>query len=397
MFCWELGGGLGHITKAILLAEQLLDEGCEIVFAFKDLADVHTLLPSDEYRLVQSPIWQRKLSGAQEPASYPELLLHFGFGSSSGLKGLCRAWRDLFQAFNIDMIVADHAPNAILAARTQEIPVVLYGNGFFSPPPVTPIPPFRTTRGDDQRRLAECELIALRSANECLLSFDAKPLQKLSDLSNSHKNLLCTVAELDHYAPRDNATYCGPVYVDQVGGKITWHENQARKKRIFAYLYAHMEGLDALLDALSETDAEIALFCSGIAPELRKRHESGRFQFISGLVNLEAVASECDLFACGGTDTAYCAIFNGLPVLGVPVVQEQQISAERIKAAGAGLWAPPGSDARHWKKLLHQLLTETSFKQNASTFARKYQSLTPEIALNQIASEILDQLSSSKP
>lgn len=262
MFCDELGGGRGHIAKAALLAEKLLDAGCEITFASRDLAEVHALLPMAEYRLVQSPVWMQQPAATDEPASYAELLLQAGFASPAGLVGLTRAWRSLFQAFRVDLVIADHAPNALLAARIQGVPAALYGNGFFAPPPVSPLPPYRTWESCPPERLASAESLALQSANRCLRSFGAPEMTHLHELLAVDESFLCTVPELDHYQGRESSRYCGPVYVDQVGGTPVWPAipGTPAPKKIFACLDAQMPGLEAILRSLAASGAVVLVY-----------------------------------------------------------------------------------------------------------------------------------------
>jgi len=390
MFCWELGGGLGHVTKAVLLAERLLDEGCSITFAFRDLAEVHALLPMDDYRIVQSPVWGRTLPGAGAPASYAELLLHFGFASPTGMAGLCRAWRSLYQAFSIDLVIADHAPNAILAARTLGVPAVLYGNGFFAPPEQKPLQPYRSSPGQ-QVRLAAAEELALRSANNCLTTFGSPELDHLSELLQVERSFLCTVPELDHYLGRERGEYCGPVYVDRIGHRLAWSgaTDGQPGRRIFAYLKAQMAGLPDLLSSLAACGARVAIYCAGIDPELIRQYSATSLQFVNGLVNLQDVVETVDLLLCGGTDTAYCALFNGVPVLSVPLTMEQRITGERIEAIGAGLCVPLGRGADQWSAAIDRLLSQESYAAAAKTFAQRHEGQTPDAAITHIANQCI--------
>ena len=77
MYCWELGGGLGHLARFAPWARELAARGVEIVYALRDLAAAARLegLPPGER--VQAPVLLRgPLAPGFEPASYAEILLY---------------------------------------------------------------------------------------------------------------------------------------------------------------------------------------------------------------------------------------------------------------------------------------------------------------------------------
>jgi hypothetical protein len=52
------------------------------------------------------------------PLNYADILLRFGYADSNDLLGLVVAWRELMRLTGFELVLADHAPTAILAART---------------------------------------------------------------------------------------------------------------------------------------------------------------------------------------------------------------------------------------------------------------------------------------
>jgi hypothetical protein len=204
VICWELGGGLGHLVKGAMLARRLLERSCTVSFAVRDLASAHPLLPEDHYCLVQAPYFDGQLHDWAPPADYAELLLHAGWGQASGLQARVRGWRGLFDALNADLIIADHSPTAVLAARTQGVPCVQWGHGFGVP--TRPWPVFRTWEPTPVERLAQVRQHVLTTVNAVLGQFGEPGLDAPDQLLNTAACFLTTWPELDHYPDRGSAT-----------------------------------------------------------------------------------------------------------------------------------------------------------------------------------------------
>jgi len=112
LFAWELGGNLGHVMRMRTVARALRERGHDV--------SLHKE-PSPRSSAPDLP---------REPASYPEILLHYGFADPAALTDGVRRWRSLYAQAAPDLIVFDHAPTALLAARGLGIPRVLLGTGF---------------------------------------------------------------------------------------------------------------------------------------------------------------------------------------------------------------------------------------------------------------------------
>src|SRR5690606_4495882 len=94
------------------------------------------LLSPVDGAVVQAPVWWEPSLPSERPygaASYADVLAMFGYASREGLGALVAAWDNLFAAFMPDLVVADHAPTALVAAAGA-IPAVAIGNGFTLPP-----------------------------------------------------------------------------------------------------------------------------------------------------------------------------------------------------------------------------------------------------------------------
>src|SRR5471032_621470 len=130
LFSWELGGNLGHITSLVMLARALRARGHEVAFALKHLRGAAGLLKQHGFAFFQAPVVQARAADLpRDPASYAEIMLLHGFGDAEGLIAATLAWRNLFGLLRPDLIVFDHSPSALFAARGLGLPRVRFGMG----------------------------------------------------------------------------------------------------------------------------------------------------------------------------------------------------------------------------------------------------------------------------
>lgn len=384
VICWELGGGLGHLVKGAMLARLLLERDCTVSFAVRDLASAHPLLPEENYCLVQAPYFDGQLRDWAPPADYAELLLHAGWGEAGGLRARVRGWRGLYDALNTDLVIADHAPTAILAARTQGIPTVQWGHGFGMP--TRPWPVFRTWEATPVERLAQVRRHILTSVNTVLNHFGEAGLDAPEQLLETAACFLNTWPELDHYPGRGNADYCGPLWPAGIG-EPPW-QGESNRPRIFAYLRPNLPGLPAVIQALAALDADILIHLadrSGLdLPAALPSH----LRFTDRLIDIHAVARNADLVLCSGTDTLHGMAVRGIPTLALPMNAEQRMGAERLLAIGAGLCLVPSATPDFLAAVadaLDQLLHQPAFRQNASRLQSAYENRDSDAALAAIA------------
>ena len=191
LFAWELGANLGHITPLLVLAQVLRERGHEVVFALRDIRNCAALLEARGFPFLQAPIGSGRAKDiAADPASYPEMLLRYGFADPQGLLAAARAWRNLYATVAPDLIVFDHSPIALLAAHDIGLPRVLYGMGFVSPPRVSPMPSFRPWENIPAARLEASEARALEATNTALKALGAQPLGALHELFDVEEDIL---------------------------------------------------------------------------------------------------------------------------------------------------------------------------------------------------------------
>lgn len=393
LYAWELGGDLGHISTALPLLLALRARGHEVAAALKDLSQAQAVLGRHGIPMLQAPVWLEPPKNLPEPPlNYAEILLRFGYLDAAGLHGLVSGWRTLYQALRPQLVIADHAPTALLAARGLPLATATFGTGFCSPPRVAPMPNMRPWLAVAQERLAESEARALAAANGVLAAAGAAPLVALADLFRGvGTDLLATFPELDHYSGRGDARYFGAVLSPSQGVIPQWPEGDGKK--VFAYLKPAYGRLQSVLDELAQLPCRVLAYCNGLTPALLSRYDSPRFRFSAAPFDMDAVARECDAAIChSGHGATSALLLAGRPLLLLPMQLEQFLLSSAVKRLGAAVVVHPEVRDEDIPGKCRRLLADESLALQARAFAGKYQAVTQEKILDAMAEACEDAL-----
>ena len=145
LLAWELGSGLGHVVRLAPVARELRDAGHECVFALRNPRAAAQTSIADGFTIVQAPL-AVPMKSAGPLGSLGDVLATIGYADPGRLEPLLRGWEGLLSELGIELVVADYAPTACLAALGRT-PVVAVG-GSFTLPPVHAghFPPFQPGR-----------------------------------------------------------------------------------------------------------------------------------------------------------------------------------------------------------------------------------------------------------
>lgn len=370
VMCWELGGDLGHVARLRPLAEALRLRGHRVSFILRETVAAERLLDPGPYAWLQAPLQAVPVSPACIPTRHlPHILHNVGFHDEQALLGRMRAWRSLYAALKPDLLVFDHSPTALLAARGLPVKRIVLGTGFGVPPQAIPLPAFDAA--DPPASTDAVERQILDRANAALRVFGQAPLARFVDLYEADASLLFTLRELDHYPERADGDYWGPPLQD--GGETPiWPA--ATGKRVFAYLKP-FKTLPALLETLKQAGLPTLVYASqGQLPPETPPH----IRHTAKPVDLTRVTQESDLVIChAGHGTVSAALLAGKPLLLLPLNIEQRMLATRVHTAGMGLSAP-ALMPEGMRQKLSRLLEEASFTSTARTFAERYAALAVE-------------------
>lgn len=394
LYAWEFGAGLGHVGAFLPLGRALRDDGHRVEWAVVHTTAAARLLSPEGFRWFQAPSFT-EAARPGPPLSYADILLRFGYASPDDLRGLTGAWRSLMQATGAELVLADHAPTAVLAARTLDIPVMLFSNGFTVPPHVRPLPNMRPWQPIPEAPLLALEDAALTSVNAVLADFGRPPLDALCRLFEVAEETLITFPELDHYDGRGPARYWGSLPSAGGGMPVAWPDIPG--PRLFAYLRPECRHHESLLSALHSLGLPAAIYFPDRPAGLRERYTAPHLVYLDRPADLAQMAHEADLaitYSSLATTTAF--LFAGKPLLLLPWHLEQFMLARRVGEMGAALVVNPEQPADDLRPPLLRLLNEPSFRDNARAFAAKYADFDQDQVLTNLVRRIEDILSTQK-
>ena len=395
LYAWEFGSAFGHVGAFLPLGLRLREQGHAVRFAVAQVGAATSLLGRHGFTWLQSPV-SPELRFDRPPLSYADILLRFGYANADSLMGLTVAWRELLSLTGTRLVMPDHAPTAVLAARTLGIPILTFSYGFCVPPPVSPTPNMRPWTQIDPALLAQIDGAVLRSMNQVLTHFGRSPLSSVSALFGVEEPSMMTFPELDHYAhSRGPATYLGCLISSLSGAAPVWPPGKG--PRVFAYLRREVRHAETLLAALGGLGyPSIVVFPD--APDdvlARNRHPNVAISRVpletSGLI---AGADIAVTYAGHGLTTAF--LLAGKPVLLLPGQLEQFTLALRVQEMGAGLIVDPEKPAVDLPQKLQRLASDPVFSGNAQAFAKKYAAFPQETVIGNLVRRIEDMLSPQK-
>jgi UDP:flavonoid glycosyltransferase YjiC (YdhE family) len=371
LFAWELGGGLGHLGPFRPIAERLAARGHEITIAASDVERAHSVFASQPVKIVQAPICTKTYKGiADPPLNYAEILMRYGYLDAPLLAGLVSGWRGLLDLTRADVLVADHAPTALLATRGRGTPRLAFGSPFCVPPPVSPTPAMRSWIEVPRERLENSDASVLEVINGALPS-GAPRLAALHEIFEGAETLMIGIPEIDHYWPRNPADYLG-LYSGVVGtGKPDWPEGDG--PRIFVYLHADYRHIDAALTALAASPARVVIYLLGGTPALREKYSRPRLAFSATPVDLTAAVADSDLCVSQGNfSTVMSTLRGGKPMVLLPTQLEQYLLAARLVKLGLAELVHPESGSLDIAGTLARALANPSLARAARDFALRH-------------------------
>ncbi|MGE5626139.1 MAG: glycosyltransferase [Bacillota bacterium] len=373
VMCWELGADLGHVARLKPLAEALAARGHEVSFIVRENLPAERLLDPARFRWYQAPFQTEAVPAPMAPTlSFAHVMHNVGFNRPQAILGRIHAWRNLFTSLKPDLLVFDHSPSALLAARGLKTRRVVLGTGFGIPPDTSPWPPFDAADAGADVRGAEESIRA--NINEALKTLGEAPIGRLADIYRAQASLLFTLKELDHYPDRPDGDYWGPTH-QETGVAPAWPVKNGR--RVFAYLKP-FKTLSSLLDTLKQSGRPSLIYLGKGAEDLRRGYSGADMNFSDRPVDLTRAVADADLVVChAGHGTVSAALFAGKPLLLLPLNIEQRMLSARVAAAGAGL-AAPALAAEGMRQKFLRLLEEPGFTEVARTFKERYAALKVE-------------------
>jgi UDP:flavonoid glycosyltransferase YjiC (YdhE family) len=371
-------------------ARELRAGGHEVHWAVTQPATVGDFLAKNDFAWLAAPT-VAEISRPGPPLTYADILLRFGYADPRALFGLVGGWREAMRLTGARLVLADHAPTALLAARTMDLPVMLFSNGFTAPPRRIPLPNMRPWAEVSAQTLGLLDRAALTSVNAVLARHECVQMQHLAELFDVAEEALVTFPELDHYPDRGPARYWGSLPSAGTGRPVTWPA--AGDKRIFAYLRAESPHHEAVLAALHALGRAAAIYFPNMPPALAAKYSAAHLHYLDQPADIEQMTREADLaitYASLATTTAF--LLAGKPLLLLPGHLEQFMVACRVEEMGAGRLVNPEKPPGDLRGVLADLLDNPSWRANAAAFAAKYAAFDQQAVIGNLVRRIGEML-----
>ena len=323
LFCWEFGGGIGHLYRMAPIGAEFLKQGCEVIWAIPGLnpARQHHL---PKFSFVQSPVWDLPPQSLSLSQNYGENLLKNGYRDAGSLRKHVNVWGCLMESHQADLVVAEHAPTALIAARSKGIPHVAIGTGFTVPPMAAPMPGLQPWFKISDQLLSQKERKFLNAVNPVLGNAGCTPLSSVSDIFQEAERFLCTYQEFDHYGTRENMPYQGPVVYSSPSTTPQWPSNG--NDNVFLYLNSDNRFLLPVLEQLRIMDFPVLAYIPGLSDAERQSLMGKNLRVTPDPVNLMNAGQRCRFAVSqGGHNTGALMLLQGVPLLLCPRQLEQAI------------------------------------------------------------------------
>lgn len=386
LMAWEMGANLGHLSRCLPIAKKLQERGNKVLFAVSDTRTAAEVLMPARIPFIQAPrlVYARSSTAT---ISYSDLLLSVGYRDRAALMGGVHGWLNLFSLYKPDVVVTDHAPTALLAARIARLPQAVIGGAFCLPPDKTPLPAFFAGSEATEKQLIRLDATLLERINAALRHYQCEPLEAVSDLFRSAKKIMTIFPELDPYGARDNTYYAGLYYGSDRGVQLDWPEGEGA--RILAYVRPNIPGFGVLLEAFRDFPFRVVFAAPGTHAHHVKRFSASNIRFSNRPVRFEPLWPNADLaIGYGSAGFAAQALLRGIPQCHFPAYAEHHFNAKQVESLGAGVSLSGNFDRISIRQHLDRLLGTASYRVAANKMSSKYQNYDAETELDNIASII---------
>lgn len=330
LFAWELGDGLGHVTRLLRVAERLRGAGMRCRFAVRNIEIAGRAVQSAGFELLPTPLARvepiRGPDGPQ-PVTVGDILGSIGFAAVERLTPLVAAWDGLIAAAAPDLVVTDYSPTANLALFGGPVPWVAIGDGFTQPPHETEqFLPFRQARPaypDERLRAVVANVQAARG----------RPVPgRLPQLFEGDARFVITLPELDPWRRSRSAPAIGPL--DPPPRPVAEPPTEA----YFAYLSLSYRYTEQVLEGLVACARPGSVFLRDSSPAQRDEWRRRGLSLWDTPQDLRAMAARAAVIVHhGGIGTAEQALGLGRPQLLVPRHFEQTANASGLGRLGVAV------------------------------------------------------------
>lgn len=265
LLAWEFGAGRTHALSLLCIARFLREAGVECLAALYE-PTLREEFAAIGVPAVQTYVWpgrRRAAAGWQEREvrALGDVLVNLGMTIPGALGDAIGHYDGLFSLFRPDVVLAENAFGALLAARGR-LPSLAFGTNACLPPVRDGRFALRPDTSGTEATFPEDEV---RDAlNRELVPAGRPPLAALTDLVDPARAYPYGPPAFDTYARHRDR----PILPSPLPG-FALPERWTRGEGVFAYLHALVQGTDAVLAGLRRARRATKLYLPGLLPDVR--------------------------------------------------------------------------------------------------------------------------------
>jgi UDP:flavonoid glycosyltransferase YjiC (YdhE family) len=330
LFAWELGAGAGHLMNLRRLAACLLPHGVRVIAGISNTAAA-AALDGVFSEIHQVPSWpgtslNKQERSAHSSATMNDILVGAGLANTVATTSMLEAWDKLLRTTRPDLVIAEYAPAAVLAAQCR-VPLMLFGSGFTLPP--ESMHRFPLLHRTAPPVFSEEETLA--AVNAAKAAFKWPLLDRLPQIFSGDASFVGTFALLDPYRNERITPAIGPI-LDR-----SPKPRKASAETIFVYISRgetlHRDLVSALRPFANRVHIHAPMLSVGQCKELGAR---GATVAVEPVPLADALADCCLVVHLGGIGVAAEALAAGVPQLILSTHIEQELNGLALEHAGVG-------------------------------------------------------------
>ncbi|WP_210404904.1 glycosyltransferase [Hahella sp. CCB-MM4] len=321
-------------------------------------------------------------------------LLLKGYREPATLRSMVMAWRNLMLTAGAEVVFANYAPTAQMAALSLGLPIIILGSGFAVEPPGRSGVNWQTFQPMVRKGLSSEEAVCLKAANQVLSELGLSRLTHLSDINQADVYIFHHLKELDIYRHlRLEDEIYHPFSLPDVVGQMT-SEDWSESDTVVAYLKSYYPKLDIVLGALSRFPIKVLISCPGLPEDKLQEWRNNGLEIYSQLLDLRRAFKNCRLFIShGGIGTLSDALLHGIPFLGLPFHMENLSNCVAAKNAGLGDYLVKIDNPKSVADQINHFMENDGIRTRCRALGKKYYdqvdkplSETIDQAINQVLS-----------
>lgn len=343
VYAWELGSGSAQLSTIGPVLKQLELEGHSVHVVLRDVACNRGW---DFSSVHAAPV--HVLQGTYTAYSHADIILNAsGWTDYFKLYHLTSNWVALFDQLDVDLLIADFAPTAMLAARMSRLPYMAFGQGWSVPPLASPLPalPLRVCN-ELQIQLSDQQ--ALHAVNQLL---NQEGVASLGSLSELWQNAFLYGDGLLEYYDGVVREYAGMLLSE--GGSVAPNWKNSGRPKMFVQISPDHKGLDLILETIVGGAYDVIVQCTGLPPALLAKYSE--LQVVDDTLILKDCIDQADICIASKFGAINHGLHAGTPMILIPENYEQLAYANRVSALEVGMISMPGD--RYLKQKIQKQLT----------------------------------------